>query len=277
MSAPGWSPARVLVAAMLTVSAMTAVAAVIVFARRESLRRTTSLSVAAAAAADTSALLTVSSEPVRAEADVFRTPLAALAIDPTSRDRRSAHPRTLVTYRNLRAYPGAPPRIPHGLTPAETRSGGCKTCHERGGYSQRFGAYVPVTPHPEMGACLQCHVGDAQLMSNPLPAADPNARCRQCHAPGVLRWRDSSLNWRPLPWPVLTAKAGDHVPAPIPHSLELRGNCLACHAAPSGVAEIRTTHPERANCRQCHVESRSDMREFTRQPLAVSTRAGGAP
>jgi cytochrome c-type protein NapB len=42
-------------------------------------------------------------------------------------------------------------------------------------------------------------------------------------------------------------------PPPIPHSPDMRGNCVACHAGPGAVAEIRTPHPERANCRQCHV------------------------
>ncbi len=45
----------------------------------------------------------------------------------------------------------------------------------------------------------------------------------------------------------------DGSPLWIPHDLQLRGNCLACHGGPAAVAEIRTAHPERANCRQCHV------------------------
>ena len=41
-------------------------------------------------------------------------------------------------------------------------------------------------------------------------------------------------------------------PPTIPHTLWLRGNCLACHGA-FGFAELQTSHPERANCVQCHV------------------------
>ena len=218
----------------------------------------------------------VDGDPVFAEAEVFRTRPGMLAIDPTPDRRRAAHPRSLATYRSLRAYPGAPPRIPHGLTPAEALRGGCNTCHERGGFSQRFGAYVPLTPHPEMGACLQCHVGDAKLMPTPLPGPDPSARCRQCHAAGATLWRDTA-NWRPLAWPALAEVRGaDAPPPPIPHSLELRGNCLACHTAPSGVAEIRTDHPERANCRQCHVETNPVAGEFTRPVLRRRTRDDAA-
>lgn len=215
-------------------------------------------------------------EPIAAEADVFRTHAGVLAIDPSSDARRPAHPRTLATYRALRAFPGAPPRIPHGLTPEEFGTGGCNTCHERGGYSQRFGAYVPVTPHPEMGACLQCHVGDGQLMAIALPSTDPSARCRQCHAPEAGRRTEPALNWSPLSWPRLSRNAPGSEPPPIPHTLEFRGNCLACHAAPAAVAEIRTTHPERANCRQCHVtvDARTDV--FVR-PAPAAAGEDGTP
>jgi cytochrome c-type protein NapB len=203
-------------------------------------------------------------EPIAAEADVFRTNPAQLAIDPTNTRRRGAHPRTLATYRSLRAYPGAPPRIPHGLTPVEALRGGCTTCHERGGYSHRFDAYVPLTPHPEMGMCLQCHVGDARLMAIPLPSLDPSARCRQCHSEGGMRWRDSATTWRSIPWPEI-ARVSKNTPPPIPHTLEMRGNCLACHSAPAGVEELRTAHPERASCRQCHLESTRNAAPFVRE------------
>lgn len=261
---------RVLVPLLLIVSASTAVAALIVSegrmsANRDSSPLNTPLAVAAAG------------EAIPAEADVFRTQPSALAIDPTPGARRSAHPRTLATFRELRAYPGAPPRIPHGLTPSEVLRGGCLTCHERGGYSQRFGAYVPVTPHPEMAACLQCHVGDARLLPTPLPGMDPSARCRQCHSTGGMLSRDSALNWKPLPWPNLARASSLHIPPPIPHSLELRGNCLSCHAAPAGVVEIRTSHPERANCRQCHVEANLETDEFVRPPQKLAGRNEGAP
>jgi cytochrome c-type protein NapB len=251
---------RFVVSVALIASALTAAAALVVAVRRLVVRRAAAQSMVASATSIAPLTIVGDGDPILAEWGVFRTQPGTLAIDPSPGSRRAAHPRTLATFRALRAYPGAPPRIPHGLTPDETRNGGCKTCHERGGYSQRFGAYVPVTPHPEMGMCLQCHVGDAQLMSNPLPATDPNARCRQCHAPGVKRWRDSSLDWSPLPWPDLPARTG--APPPIPHSLQLRGNCLACHSAPSAVAEIRTPHPERSNCRQCHVEGNLKAGEF---------------
>ena len=106
-----------------------------------------------------------------------------LAIAPELPRQRQAHPRTRTTFRFLRAYDGAPPRIPHALSPEEYRTGVCRTCHERGGYSLRFAAYVPVTPHPELGMCLQCHVGDDAVMGLASAGADPNARCPLCHGP----------------------------------------------------------------------------------------------
>jgi len=208
------------------------------------------------------ALLAPPSEPIAAEALVFRTRAIDLAINPTPDQRRAAHPHTLATFRSLRAYPGAPPRIPHGLTPTEFLTGRCKSCHERGGFSERFDAYVPVTPHPDMGACLQCHVGDATLMAIALPNADPNARCLQCHAPGAARWTDSSLDWRPMAWPQLTKNARGRNPPPIPHELQMRDNCLACHSGPAGVAEIQTPHADRPDCRRCHVAA-----GYPREPL----------
>ncbi len=116
---------------------------------------------------------------------MFRTTRGdMLAIEPAARRERAAHPRTLTTARFLRAYPGAPPRIPHALTADEFRTDACNTCHERGGYSQRFAAYVPVTPASrERGMCLQCHVGEDDVMASRSLSADPNSRCPSATVP----------------------------------------------------------------------------------------------
>jgi len=246
-------------AVLMLASALAAAAAITVAGRRIASAR-------AAAPLDTAmALLTPPAEPIAAEARVFLTRASVLAIDPSNPAHRSAHPRSLATYNALRAYAGAPPRIPHGLPPTEFQTGGCKTCHEKGGFSLRFGAYVPLTPHPEMGACLQCHVGDAKLMAIALPRMEPSDRCRQCHAPGATRWRDSTLNWTGLAEPPLMRSVRGRTPPPIPHPLQMRENCLACHASPQGVAGIPTPHPEWANCRQCHVEGAGMVTPYERK------------
>ena len=210
----------------------------------------------------------VAGPPIAAEALVFRTRPGDLAVDTVGIRRTAAHPRTLSIYRALRAYPGAPPRIPHGLSATEYRTGGCRTCHERGGYSPRFGSYVPVTPHPELADCLSCHVPDATVVGIDVARAAEGGGCRGCHAPAAQGSAVVPLDWRPLAWPALPARVPDEPPPAIPHDVALRGNCNACHMGPGAVAEIRTTHPERANCRQCHVTSRED------DPF---TRPGGEP
>jgi cytochrome c-type protein NapB len=280
MSAPGRRSGGWPLLVFLTGCAATAIAAAVVAVERASASR--------AAAADSSAagpgpvltgLLAVPADSIPAEAGVFHLQPGMLAIEPGTRRAREAHPRTLKTFRYLRAYPGAPPRVPHGLTPDEFRTGACKTCHERGGYSQRFAAYVPVTPHPDMGFCLQCHVGDDAVTGISHPSSDPNARCRQCHTPsGPPRAEiDATLNWRIAGWPRLAPVTPGRDPPAIPHDLQSRGNCLACHAGPAAVAEIRTTHPDWANCRQCHVALEADAGGFMRPSPPEGAASGGMP
>jgi cytochrome c-type protein NapB len=42
-------------------------------------------------------------------------------------------------------------------------------------------------------------------------------------------------------------------PPTIPHKTFMRENCTACHSGAAAREEIRTSHPERTRCRQCHV------------------------
>jgi len=254
-------------------SALTAIAAVMVVFERAPARRPAEPEQVAVT------VLAAPAESIPAEAQVFGTRASMMAIAFAARREREAHPRTLKTFRYLRAYPGAPPRIPHELTPEEFRTGACNTCHERGGYSRRFAAYVPVTPHPGNGPCLQCHVGADELMAVSLVSRDSNRRCHQCHGAGGSPRADAgtSLDWRPAAWPHLASRAPARTPPPIPHDLQSRGNCLACHAGPAAVAEIRTTHPERADCRQCHVAPDPDAGVFTRAASAGGDGTGGPP
>ncbi len=223
-------------------------------------------------------MLTPPTDSIAAEAQVFELRAGMMAFAFSIRRERQAHPRTLTTYHYLRAYPGAPPRIPHELTPDEFRTSACKACHERGGYSRRFVAYVPVTPHPDRGPCLQCHVGVDQLMGVPLISPDPNRRCHQCHGGGgkPQATSDALLDWRTNAWPLLAPVTHDQNPPPIPHDPQFRENCLACHAGPAAVAEIRTTHPDRADCRGCHVARDPEAKPFVRAVSAGQADAGDA-
>lgn len=136
-------------------------------------------------------------------------------------------PRTLATYYERRAYPGAPPAIPHTLVNAEN----CTTCHEKGGFVAPFNAWTPISPHPHYASCTQCHV--------------PQAEVAQFAATGFLA----------APAPAIKRPALPGGPPPIPHTLQLRTDCAACHVGPAAPLAIRTSHPERTNCVQCHVPS----------------------
>lgn len=139
--------------------------------------------------------------------------------------------RTLAEFYQGRAYLGGPPWIPHEVE-GNMELGGrqCLTCHQEGGWVPKWNAYTPITPHPELLNCRQCHnpaTGSGGLSANSFSADTPPA-----------------LKQNPLP----------DGPPPMPHSLQLRENCLSCHAGPGAVRELRTTHPERTNCRQCHAQ-----------------------
>jgi cytochrome c-type protein NapB len=155
------------------------------------------------------------------------------------------HERTLKDYYKNRAYYGAPPSIPH---PVKEDMGlgenACLQCHQNGGFVNKFNAYAPVVPHPEMINCRQCHVTQN---SNTL---FKSVSLAMVNAPKVG---------------VNNALIG--TPPVIPHQIHMRENCLSCHAGPAAPKEIRVTHPERVNCRQCHVPTDqiiSEIEPFTR-------------
>ncbi len=229
-----------------------------------------------------SIVIVASPTPIPAEAGVFQTARGPGGAEDPPR-RVTARPRTLSRFRANRAYPGAPPRIPHALTSTELRTTTCLVCHERGGYSPRFLAYVPRTPHPELTDCLQCHTPDAHLAGVALPTNEANDICRQCHALGASRnqpathraWGD--VDWRPAPWPPLDPVRASGTPPPIPHDLALRGNCGTCHVGESAISEIRTAHPERSNCRQCHLTLAATDSVYARPPRAPVDTMTGSP
>ena len=151
--------------------------------------------------------------------------------------------RNLNSFYELRQYPGSPPKIPHKVSPSildELKD--CIACHGRGGYDVEQEAYAPVTPHPE------------------------NELCYQCHVPKLTDKLFVETDWLSVPPPKLGNSQMGGSPPPIPHSLQLRDDCIACHAGSAAVAEIRVDHATRGNCRQCHVEflATEPALEFTR-------------
>ena len=137
--------------------------------------------------------------------------------------------RTLSDYYSRRQYPGSPPLIPHKVEEPDLARVECLACHARGGWSQELQKHTPITPHPEHQACRQCHVA---MTANEVFV---------------------DIDWRSVATPRLGRSELPGAPPPIPHELQMRGNCIACHVGPGAVSAIRVEHPMRGNCRQCHV------------------------
>ncbi|NIO09234.1 MAG: cytochrome C [Deltaproteobacteria bacterium] len=137
--------------------------------------------------------------------------------------------RTLSEYYSRRQYPGSPPFVPHKVEEANGEKIACLTCHAKGGWTEELKRHTPITPHPEYIACKQCHV------------------------PMTEEKLFVTSNWMSVPPPRLGRSYLPGAPPPIPHDLQMRGNCIACHVGPGTVTAIRVEHPSRGNCRQCHV------------------------
>lgn len=156
---------------------------------------------------------------------------------------------TRMERRSRRVYEGAPPWIPHPVSEDMDRTQDCAPCHTFGGYNPRIRTYSPRAPHPEFTNCLQCHV----------------ARVSQ----DLFRPTD----WVTPAWPEYGQESELlGAPPPIPHTLQLRERCMTCHGGGSAAPDIRTPHPHRFNCRQCHLPLGDGVEEFSR-PLS----AGGRP
>lgn len=129
-----------------------------------------------------------------------------------------------------RAYDGGPPTIPHPVT-ALGRSE-CLRCHEQG-LRLQDGTLAPQTPHPERRSCAQCHVeqrGDPDFGPSSFAGLRFAARGPRMHP---------------------------HAPPALPHPRHERQRCLTCHGEAGG-SPLRSPHPERVSCLQCHVEQITD-------------------
>jgi len=137
--------------------------------------------------------------------------------------------RTLSEYYSRRQFAGSPPFIPHKVKEPDLARVECLACHARGGWTQELKINTPITPHPEQVACRQCHISmtEAKLFAE--------------------------NDWMSVAPPRLGRASLPGAPPPVPHELQMRGNCIACHVGPGTVAAIRVEHPSRGNCRQCHV------------------------
>lgn len=181
---------------------------------------------------------------IPSEIGVFQR--SEFALDYANMPIDETHQRSMKTYYKNRAFYGAPPSIPHAVKDERNMGeNSCLKCHENGGYAEKFKAYTPIVPHPEM------------------------VNCRQCHVPQKTTSFFKGTNFKKGSIPrVGVNNALETSPPVIPHQLQMRENCLACHAGPSAPKEIRVTHPERINCRQCHVPNNKvtvDVGNFIRK------------
>jgi nitrate reductase cytochrome c-type subunit len=131
----------------------------------------------------------------------------------------------------LRAFYTAPPVIPHELVD-ERDTGTCLVCHQS---VVELEERVSVrTPHPEFTNCLQCHLRSV--------------------TPGWMTPKPSvETAWQGLEEPTTGGRAHALAPPTIPHRLFLRDRCRVCHGLDHPNEAMRTPHPERWSCRQCHL------------------------
>jgi len=125
------------------------------------------------------------------------------------------------------AYFGAPPVIPHEVETVGRRD--CLACHENGMVVNNVKS--PVTPHPELVRCRQCHLNQ-QMVSTSIPNS-----------------------FEGLKTPLKTYRQNPYAPPLIPHRTLMYTKCLVCHNNKAFSSKIvQTNHPERQNCKQCHLD-----------------------
>lgn len=147
--------------------------------------------------------------------------------------------RTLHEYYSRRQYRGSPPLIPHPVVNQFGVDEDCLACHGEGGFTAKWNRHAPLTPHPEMEMCRQCHIA---------PTSGKKFVDHDWISPAPPRLGESELPGSP---------------PPIPHDLQMREDCVACHAGPGAVIELKMRHEPRGICRQCHVPT-TDVGSFSR-------------
>jgi cytochrome c-type protein NapB len=130
----------------------------------------------------------------------------------------------------LRAFYTAPPVIPHAVATRDNSL--CLYCHND---LLKLGNKTTVPmPHAILSNCQQCHV--QALPYHDLGPAEPVVS-----------------NWTGLTEPKAGNKTQPASPPTIPHRVFLREKCLTCHNPKHPNLQMRSPHPERSNCMQCHV------------------------
>ncbi|MEN9577054.1 MAG: diheme cytochrome precursor [Pseudomonadota bacterium] len=150
-----------------------------------------------------------------------------------------------------RAFNGAPPVIPHVVD--QQAEPNCLVCHQTGMVID--GKTAPAVSHPPFASCLQCHV----------VASAPS---------GLTASEFAGNSFSSVGFAHQGGRAWSGAPPVVPHSSWMRNECGSCHGV-SGRLGIRTTHPSRQSCVQCHALSADlDQRELAAGAQVVGR---GAP
>ena len=166
--------------------------------------------------------------------DRARTQLSTLksTIEPLAEIRISPEEKLIALQQRAlnRAFNGAPPTVPHAID--HQSDAACVACHQTGAVTASL--RIPRMSHTFLANCTQCHVE-----SHPR------------HLPAET-FRENLFTG--LPAPVSGPRAFPGAPPQIPHTTWMRSDCMSCHGY-EGRQGIRTTHPWRSNCLQCHAPS----------------------
>ena len=185
---------------------------------------------------------------------LWRTSLADFVKSPPPPDAKRVIPpeekiAALKDRANRRAYDGAPPVVPHPIT--RDSSAACLACHGQGlQVKDRFASKIS---HPTFGgSCTQCHVSAqiaftaAETASFSEPLTENTFQGKAAPAAGARAWKGA--------------------PPTVPHRTLMRSDCMSCHG-PNGSLALRTPHPDRQACAQCHVlAAANDQRQFLPAP-----------
>tara|TARA_B110000037_G_scaffold175631_1_gene200281 strand:- start:1888 stop:2526 length:639 start_codon:yes stop_codon:yes gene_type:complete len=129
-----------------------------------------------------------------------------------------------------RSFLYAPPPNPHN----DKKQGECMGCHApETDLAKKWKSIRPI-PHKVYSQCLQCHVSQVRPESELFVESD----------------------WFGLDFPGAGSRDNDYSPPTVPHKIFMRENCLSCHGD-TGYYKIRTSHPERSQCLQCHAPEAS--------------------
>ncbi|MBT3218558.1 MAG: hypothetical protein HN348_05655 [Proteobacteria bacterium] len=134
---------------------------------------------------------------------------------------------------DTRAFDGAPPVIPHAIRQGAVAE--CLSCHDGG--TLFGGRTAPQMSHRELTSCTQCHV--AVEGTGPVDddlEADP---------------REVTNSFVGMLSPERGPRASTIAPPQVPHSGFMRERCDSCHGV-NGKDAIRSSHPWRQSCSQCH-------------------------